>query len=94
MEPFFAHLLGLRVVAEPRPARALDAESGSVDSLLEAVEAAKVLLDLVVELARRRELAAARRLGGEVLPEESLFPGRTRSVSAWRANAIRSGSRG
>lgn len=70
--PTSAYLLGLRVVAQPRPAGALDAEGGGVDGLLETVEAAKVLLDLVVELARRRELAALGRGRGKVLPEEGL----------------------
>ena len=84
------HLLGRRVVPEPRPARALDAERRRVERLLEAVEAAKVLLDLVGERARRGELAAAVGRGREVLPEERLRA-RRRSERSQRLLA-RSGS--
>jgi hypothetical protein len=69
------HLLGRGVVAEPRPSGTLNAESSGVDGLLEALESAKVLLDLVGEGTGRGEGSSAGRGGGEVLPEEGLHSG-------------------
>lgn len=56
---------------EPAPARALDAGSGSVEFLLEVVEAAKGLVDGILERARL-ELAACTCSRGEVLPKEGV----------------------
>lgn len=55
---------------EPSPARALDTGGLGVHLSDEVLERAKVLLDLVGELARRRLLSLLRAGGREVLPEE------------------------
>jgi len=48
----------------------LDTESGSVDSLLQTVESTEILVNLIGEGSRRRELSSSVRGRGEVLPEE------------------------
>ena len=62
-------LLGLRVVAEPAPAAALDGGDLCVELGLELVEAAKVAVDGILECTVG-ELTAAVLGRGEVLPEE------------------------
>jgi hypothetical protein len=55
---------------KPAPARALDSGSLGVDLLDEVVKRAKVLLDLLGELARGGHLGRLGAGGREVLPEE------------------------
>lgn len=67
----------LDVLDQPCPAAALDAGKGSVELLLEGIEAAVAGVDGLGEGARRR-LAAALRLGRQVFPEEGVV-----DVTAW-----------
>lgn len=62
---------GLDVLDEPCPTATLNTCEGGIELLLESVKAAVALVDLLRKSARRR-LAAALRLGCEVLPEESV----------------------
>lgn len=75
------NVAGLDVLDEPRPTAALDASEGGIELLLEGVKAAVALVDLLGEGARRR-LAAALRLGCEVLPEEGVV-----DVTTWRSSS-------
>ena len=72
-----ADVAGLHVLHQPRPAGALDAGERGVELALQLVERAVGLGDLGGE-GTRWGFAAALRLGGEVLPEESVV-----CVSAW-----------
>lgn len=60
---------------EPAPAGTLDSGSLGVHLLDEVVKRAKVLLDLVGELARRRLLGLLGSSGSKVLPEERVVTG-------------------
>lgn len=72
-----ADVARLDVLDQPCPATALDAREGSVELLLEPVEAAVAVVDGLGEGTRRR-LTAALRLGCQVLPEEGVV-----DVTAW-----------
>ena len=72
-----ADVAGLHILHQPRPAGALDAGERGVELALQLVERAVGLGDLGGESAGWG-FAAALRLGGEVLPEESVV-----CVSAW-----------
>ena len=72
-----ADVAGLHILHQPRPAGALDAGERGVELALQLVERAVGLGDLGCESAGWG-FAAALRLGGEVLPEESVV-----CVSAW-----------
>ena len=64
-------LLGLGVVSEPAPSRALDAEGLSGEVRLEGIEGPEVGVDGIRQLARL-EGTATRLVGGEVGPEEGV----------------------
>lgn len=65
-------LLSLGVVAKPSPATALNTGGRGVKSLLEVLERAKVLLDLLAEGRRFVELCLGRARRRKVLPEEGV----------------------
>lgn len=63
-------LLGVLVVTEPAPARALDRSRLGIHLLLEVLEATKVSLHVVMEDTGVGNLDLSRAGGSKVLPEE------------------------